>query len=536
MLRASETIFLNGAVVTVNKANSVCEAFAVCDNKISFVGTSKEATERVQDGDTIIDLIGRSVLPGFNDVHAHAGFAGSLKMQAYVFYPEAKSISEMKEVLKEWVERVPRGGWIIGRGWDEDKYEDRRRPNKHDLDDVAPDHFVFFTSACGHMSVANSKLLESEGINAKTPDPPGGKIERDSKGEPTGVLLEHAHIPLKLKTAATTADLQAGLMVTNSMFMENGVTSVGDMSGRSVLELKLLMDNLRENKINFRTNFAVRVSGPIKMGLDYIKAGLRTGFGNEWLRIGCFKAQLDGSDVAPSAAMWSPYPGEDNYCGILHLEQAELDEIIMRGHEAGFQICAHAMGTKAIEMALDSFEKALTAMPQLNHRFRIEHCHLCEDSLADRIMDLGVVPVLAPSWIYWVGDSYLEKYQQEWLDWVVATRRFLDRGIRFAFHSDLPVIPVNPLAGIYSAVTRKTESGAEVGPKQAISVYDAIRAYTYNGAFANFEEKIKGSIEVGKLADVVVLSDNILTVDPNEIKNLKVDLTMVDGKVVFSRT
>ncbi|MDD1776040.1 MAG: amidohydrolase family protein, partial [Candidatus Methanomethylicus sp.] len=292
---------------------------------------------------------------------------------------------------------------------------------------------------------------------------------------------------------------------------------------------------LAQGVIHFRNCFGVRVSGPITMGYDYVKTGLISGFGNDWLRLGAFKTQLDGSDTAPSAAMWTAYPGRGDYNGILYMTQEELDDIVLRGHEAGFQVCVHAMGTRAIEIALNSFERALNRIPKRDHRFRIEHCHFCEEKIADRIRDLGVIPVLAPGWIYWVGDSYLEKYHQEWLDWVIAARRMLDHGVKIVFHSDMPVIPSNPLPAIYSAVSRRTESGKEVGVKQRIGLKDALRAYTVNGAYANFEEKMKGSIEIGKLADLIVLSNDILRVETEEIKNLKVDLTMVDGVIRYQR-
>jgi hypothetical protein len=217
------------------------------------------------------------------------------------------------------------------------------------------------------------------------------------------------------------------------------------------------------------------------------------------------------------------------------MTQEELDELVFQGHQAGYQVCVHAVGTRAVEMTLNSYERALRKIPRDDHRFRIEHCTFVEDRLADRIRDLGVIPVIGPAFLYWVGDGYLQKYHPEWLDWAVAGRRLLDRGIPVAFHSDLPVVPCNPLPAIYTAVTRKTESGQDIGPNQRVTVKEAIRAYTFAGAYASFEENIKGSIEVGKLADLVVLSDNILRLNPEKIKDLHVDLTMVDGKIRYRK-
>ena len=208
MQQCPETIFLNGSVLTVDSGDRECEAAAVCGNRISFVGTTAEARRRTGPGDTVIDLSGRTLLPGFNDAHTHFGSAGSARLRAYVGYPEVRSIDDIKKVVAEWTAKIPKGGWIVGRGWDETKYPDRRRPTRWDLDEMAPDHFVFLTRTCGHMSIVNSRVLAAEGIDRNTPDPRGGMIERDSKGEPTGLLLEHAHIPIRERTAPS-ADLLA---------------------------------------------------------------------------------------------------------------------------------------------------------------------------------------------------------------------------------------------------------------------------------------------------------------------------------------
>jgi len=385
------------------------------------------------------------------------------------------------------------------------------------------------------MSVVNSRLLAAEGIDRHTPDPHGGMIERDSRGEPTGLLLEHAHIPLKTRTAPTTDLLDRGMDLINRQFMSYGVTSAADMSGRDVNEIRLFQKKLAKGELQFRVYFVARNSGAITFGTNYAKTGLVTGYGSPWMRLGCFKAMMDGSGSGGSGAMWTPYPGGGQYTGILHMTQEELDEMVFEGHQAGYQVCVHAVGTRAVEMTLNSYEKALGKIPKEDHRFRIEHCTFVEDRLADRIQKLGVIPVIGPAFMYWVGDGYLQKYHPEWLDWAVAGRRLLDRGIPVAFHSDLPVVPCNPIPAIYTAVTRKTLLGQDIGPKQKVTVKEAVRAYTFAGAYASFEEKIKGSIEVGKLADLVVLSGNILRAAPEKIKDLHVDLTMVNGEVRYRK-
>jgi len=535
MQQSRETIFINGSILTVNHRDEECEAVAVCGNRISFVGTTAEVRKRIGPEDTVIDLAGRTLLPGFNDAHCHFGYAGTAQLQTFVGYPEVRSVDDIKKVVAKWAAKTPKGQWIVGRGWDETKYPDRRRPTRWDLDEVAPDHPVFLTRTCGHMSVVNSRLLAAEGIDRHTPDPHGGMIERDSAGEPTGLLLEHAHIPLKTRTAPSVDLLDEGMNAVNRQFMSYGITSATDMSGRNIDEIRLFQKKLAKGEIQFRIYFVARNSGAITFGTNYIKTGLLTGYGSRWMRLGCFKAQMDGSGSGGSGAMWTPYPASGNYTGILHMTQEELDDLVFEGHQAEYQVCVHAVGTRAVEMTLNSYERALKRIPKKDHRFRIEHCTFVEDRLADRILDLGVIPVIGPAFLYWVGDGYIQKYHPEWLDWAVAGRRLLDRGIPVAFHSDLPVVPCNPLLAIYSAVTRKTESGQDIGPKQKVTVKEAIRAYTLAGAYASFEENIKGSIEVGKLADLVVLSDNILRVAPEKIKDLHVDLTMVDGQFRYRK-
>jgi predicted amidohydrolase YtcJ len=408
-------------------------------------------------------------------------------------------------------------------------------PTKWDLDEVAPDRYVYLMRTCGHMAVVNSKLLESEGIDYKTKNPKGGIIFRDGNGEANGLLLGQAHMGLKKRTAPSRELIEKGMLVINREFMENGITSAGDMSGRNTDEIKLFQEKVKKGEIHYRIYLAVRATDSILLGIDCLKTGLFTGFGNKMLKLGCFKTQLDGSDTVPSAAMWSPYPNKMDFSGTIYMTQEQLDEIVLKGHMADYQISVHAMGTKAIEMTLNSYERALEKYPKIDHRFRIEHCHFCDDKLAKRISELKVIPVLAPGWIYWNGDSYLKNYHKEWLDWIIACRRLIDRGVKVAFHSDLPVIPSNPIFGLYSAVSRKTESGNFVGESQKISLKEAIKAYTYNGAFATFEEYNKGSIAVGKLADLCVLSKNIQNIDAETILSCKIDLTMVDGKIQYQR-
>ena len=359
---------------------------------------------------------------------------------------------------------------------------------------------------------------------------------RDGQGEPTGVLFEHAQIPIRMKTMPSYEDLETGLKVMNRDFLSRGITSAHDASGRNPDEIRLFQRGVNEGWINVRLYFMVRTSGTtITLGEHYLASGLVTGFGNHKLRLGGYKLQMDGAGSGGSAAMRESYPSDPDNFGILHMTQEELDQLVLNGHEAGYQVGVHAIGDRAVEMTLESFEKALQQHPRDNHRHRIEHCGLLDDLLMDKIRDLGIVPTLGLPFLYELGDSYITSFGLERLGCAYPLRSLMERGIITAMSSDTPVIDPNPMNGIYVAVTRKTPSGQIIAQEEAVGILQAIRAYTSSGAYASFEEDIKGSIETGKLADLVVLSQNILETPVEEIPDIRVDMTMVDGRMVYQR-
>jgi predicted amidohydrolase YtcJ len=262
---------------------------------------------------------------------------------------------------------------------------------------------------------------------------------------------------------------------------------------------------------------------------------LVTGFGNERLRLGPYKLQIDGAASGGSAAMREPYPGDPSNFGILHMTQEELDELVLRGHRAGYQVGVHAIGDRAVEMTLESYAKALGRHPRRNHRHRIEHCGILDDALMDKIRELELIPALGVPFLYELGDSYVRSCGLERLRSAYPLRSLLERGVIAPLSSDTPVIDPNPMHGIYCALTRKTSSGQTVNPHEAVTIRQALRAYTLWGAYASFEENLKGSIECGKLADLVVLSRNILEAAPEELLGISADLTVIDGQIVYSR-
>jgi len=536
MFMEADWVFLNGSVITVDRKDRVCQGAAVSGNKILAVGTSEEMKSQAGNRSRIFDLRGRTLLPGFNDAHCHFGNYGPVRFNIVCRSDVIRSIEDLKKEIHKRGADTPKGGWILGRGYDNTKLLENRHPTRWDFDEAAPEHKVFILRTCGHLGVVNSLALKEFRIGKETPDPHGGRIDRDSTGEPTGLLYEQALVPIRMGTQPDYAEIIRGLRVANEEFLQYGITSVTDASGRNPDEIRAFQKGTEEGWIKVRIYFQVRTSGPtIRVGEHYIQSGLVTGYGNEKLRLGSYKLMLDGAGGGGSAAMREAYPRKPSDFGILHQSQEELDQLVLNGHKAGYQVGVHAIGDLAVEMTLRSFAKALKEYPRKDCRHRIEHCGFLDDSLLTQMKEMGVVAALGVPFLYELGDSYITVFGQDRLRCVYPLKSLMERGIVAGISSDAPVIDPNPMTGIYFATTRKTPTGQTICPHEAVPVLQAVRAYTLGGAYASFEEGIKGSIEPGKLADIVVLSENILKVTPEKILKTKVEMTMVDGKVVYER-
>ena len=534
MKNEADVVLVNGSVVTVDPADRVCQGVAISGNKILAAGTSDQMKALAGPKTELIDLKGRSLLPGFIDAHCHAGNYGPVKFNIVCHSDVVRSIEDLKGEIRKRTASTPKGGWILGRGYDNTKLKEKRHPTRWDFDEAAPEHKVFILRTCGHLGVLNSLALKEFGIQKGTPDPHGGRIERDKVGEPTGLLYEQALVPARMGTQPNFEELVRGLKIMNEDFLRYGITSATDASGRNPEEIRAFQRGAAEGWLQVRIYFQVRTSPPsVLLGEKYLQSGLVTGYGNEKLRLGSYKLMLDGAGGGGSAAMREAYPGKPSDFGILHQTQEELDKLVLNGQKAGYQIGVHAIGDRAVEMTLQSFAKALKKFPRENCRHRLEHCGFLDGPLMEQMREMGVVAALGLPFLYELGDSYITVFGQDRLQCVYPLRSLMERGIVAGISSDTPVIDPNPLTGIYFAVTRKTPTGQTIAPQEAVSVRQAIRAYTLSGAYASFEESIKGSIEVGKLADLVVLSRDILKIAPEKILETKVDLTMVDGNVVY---
>ncbi len=425
---------------------------------------------------------------------------------------------------------MPQGEWVQGFKFDDTKTAETRFLTRGDLDEVSTDHPIFVGHRGGHIYYVNSKAFEVAGITKETTDPSGGKYERDPQtGELTGVILERAAdlFRYELLPQVTATDRRAGLRDICRRFNQAGLTSVHDAMVDHT-HLQTYQEGLSAGELTLRVYMLISY----RYLDDLQRAGLHTGFGNEMLRIGGIKFVSDGAISGRTAYLSQPYVGSTDDRGILAMQPEEMETWARRAHEAGFQMCTHANGDTAIEMTLTAYEKALESLPRADARPRIEHCTLVSPGILERMKKLGCIATPFCSYVYYHGEK-MQYYGEERLEWMFAQRSFLDYGIISTGATDYVPGPYEPLLGIQSCVTRTDSSGKAWGASQKISVEEALRLYTMNGAYAGFEEHLKGSISVGKLADLVVLGGDPLTVDPHTIKDIPVEKTMVGGRLVY---
>ena len=533
MFNQADKVFINGEIVTVNINNDIKEALAVNENKIIFVGSNEEAKQYIGDKTQVIDLGGKSLLPGFIDAHQHVLIRGSNALGIDCRSPGISSIEELKALVAERAKTTPKGEWIRGWGYDHSKLAEGRHPDRFDLDEVAPDHPVVIVRTCCHIAAFNTKALEKTGtpVDASTiNDAPVG----ERNGKPNGVMFEGAYMEVLGKAMPSMDEMVDALGSASDMLLAEGITSVHDAGGHGFAQMKAMQRAVEEGKLKARVSAMIfALIGDTTPFSDlYIESGIYTNFGNDHLKLGPIKMMIDGSSSGPTASTIDEYTSMPGNHGLLSLTQQQVDDLTMRAHLAGYQITAHAVGDNAVTMMIDAIEKALKAKPKKDHRHRIEHCAMVNDQLLDRIKALGIIPVPQPIFLYEFGDGYVRNYGER-AHRMFTCGSYIKRGILAAGSSDCPVTFANPLLNMHVAINRQTQTGQVVGPDEKISVMDAIRMFTYNSAFVGFDEKIKGSLEVGKLADLIVLSEPILKANPEKIKDIVVEKTYLDGELVF---
>jgi predicted amidohydrolase YtcJ len=523
----AELILFNGSFHTMDAAAPRAEAVAIARGRFLAVGSNSEVGNLAVASTKKIDLGGRTVTPGFIDAHSHPASSGLRHLREVDC--DLRSIREIQDAIRKRAAATPKGEWVLGFKYDDTKTAEGRKLTLADLDAAAPDHPVFVNHRGGHTSYVNTRALHIADINDKTPDPPGGQFMRDASGRLTGGLAERANEPFRrrIKTNYTRADRREGVKIISRMMTRTGVTSVHDTGG-TPLDLRAYQDAHEAGDLGLRVYCLIGISHLDAM----IAAGVRTGLGNEWVRVGAVKLLCDGSISERTAKLSEPYIGRPNDTGILVTPEKELYEQARKAHEAGWQIGTHANGDIAIDMTLRVYERLQREIPRPDPRFRLEHCTLINDDLVRRIKAIGAIPNPFSTYVYYHGEK-MREYGAERLNHMFAVRTFLDAGIRVTQTSDYPPGPFEPMMALQSSVTRTDVKGNVWGPKQKITVAEALRVGTIHGAYASYEETQKGSIEAGKLADLVVLGRDPFKEDPLTLVTIPIERTMVGGRFVF---
>jgi predicted amidohydrolase YtcJ len=520
----ADLLLTRGVVYTMDPKKPLVEAVAVAGDRILATGTSSELAGYKGPNTTVIELAGRALVPGFYDAHQHQVYRGLATKQVN---GRAESIDELIVRVRARASGVPAGAWIEGVGYDDSSFKERRHPNRADLDQAAPGHPAFVTRTCGHIMALNSLALRAAGISAATPDPPGGRIDRDASGEPTGVIREKAMEMLRrVVPLPTQEEIRSAIERTAEANLQAGVTSVWEPS----IEPNQL-DAYRE--LESMGRLTIRVTMAHKRVLrDGTRVPLPEPMRGDWLTTAGVKLFQDGAIAPRTAALSQPYEDEPDNRGLLIMSQAELDDHVCEIHTAGLQACIHAIGDAAIDSALTSIERANAKLPRPDARHRIEHCGLPLPALHKRIERSGVVAVLQPPFIHFHGDNYANNLGPDRARWLYPTHTLMDL-CKVAGSSDGPVVPdCRPLFGMRAAMTRTTSRGNVVAPEEKVGFHDALRMYTLGGAVAAHEEDSKGSIAPGKLADLVVLGADPGKVEPDQVDQIPVEMVFVGGSRV----
>jgi predicted amidohydrolase YtcJ len=542
-----DRIFEGGTLLTMDARRPRATALAVLGGRIVAVGEGDELRRHL-DAERVVSLQGRTVVPGFHDAHNHMPAFGLGLADVSLSSPPVASVEDILRAVKARAATEPPGSWIIGAGYDQNKLAEGRHPRAAELDAVAPDHLVWLRHNSGHMCVVGGRVLDAIGID-RVPMPEGGVVERDAGGRPTGLLQEQAQALVRaLVFPYPEAVLVDAIARASEHYLREGLTSVqeagvgGGLVARSPVELVAWQEARRQGRLGVRATLMVAAEALHDLphaaadgdgfGLDL---GIRTGWGDEWLRIGAMKVFSDGSLIGRTAAMRCDFEGEPGNRGFFQTDLDRLRRVITRAHRAGWQVATHAIGDRAVAAVLDIYQDALAAHPRPDHRHRIEHCGVCRAEDVRRLAALGVIPVPQGRFISEIGDGMLAALGPERSPWCYRQKSFLEAGLSVPGSSDRPVVKGAPLLGIHDMVNQRTASGRPFNPAEAITAEQAIRCYTLHSARAAFRETDLGSLEPGKLADFIVLSADPTAISPEDIAAVEVLATVVGGRVAHDR-
>jgi predicted amidohydrolase YtcJ len=525
----ADLVIINANVRTMDKSQPAAQSIAVIGNKIVAIGTDNETKSLIGKNTRIIDAKGKLVLPGFNDAHVHFldGGAGL----SSVDLRDAKTPQEFVRRIADFAKTQPKGRWILNGNWDHENWTPANLPTKEMIDAVTPDNPVFINRLDGHMALANSLALKLAKVDKNTIDIDGGVIVRDAGGNPTGIFKDNAQSYIDRAIPPMSFEQKMEALETATNYAASfGVTSIQDMSAGT--DVGVYQEMLRRGKLKTRV-YAVSTLGDWER---WKRAGITHAFGSEMLRVGGLKGFADGSLGSTTAWFYKPYLDAPNTVGLPLSEMSVIAKQVKDADKFGLQIMIHAIGDRANDEILKIYADAATENGGTERRFRIEHSqHLTPQA----IKNFGAQKVIASMQPFHAIDDgrwAFKRLDSERLKGTYAFRSLLDNGAVLAFGTDWFVAPLNPLWGIYAATTRRTLDNKNPNgwlPEQKITVEEAVRAYTHGSAFAEYQENVKGTITVGKLADLVILSEDIFTIDPVKIWDVKVLNTIMDGKVVY---
>jgi predicted amidohydrolase YtcJ len=524
----AELILHNGNIWTVNEKEPRAEAIAIARGRILAIGSNADVLALAAPTTKKIDLGQKTVLPGFIDAHSHPAMAGLMHLR--MVDCDLRSIAAIQAALRERAAKTPDGEWVMGFKYDDTKTSDGRPLSIADLDAAVPNHPVYIQHRGGHTIYCNSLAFQKAGIDEKTPDPAGGQISHDpATGKLSGRLAESAQglIDKVRPTNFTRDDHREGVKLISKMLAKTGITSATEAQGTPT-DLQAYQDARDAGELLFRAYCFINYHFIDSM----ITAGVRTGLGDEWVRVGAMKMVSDGSISERTAHLSTAYEGKPDDFGIQVMKEEELYEYGKKAHLAGWQIGTHSNGDVGIDTTLRVYERLQKEHPRKDARYRLEHCSLINDSLVARMKALGAIPTPFSTYVYYHGEK-MKYYGAERLNHMFALRTFLDAGIRATQASDYPPGEFAPMMALQSEVTRTDMKGNVWGAKQKVSVEEAVRVGTLNGAYASFEENVKGSLDAGKVADLVVLGRDPFKEDPSKLVTIPVERTMAGGRWTF---
>lgn len=535
-----DTIYINGSVITMNAANPQTEAVAILGDRIVAVGSNREIRGLAGKQTRVVDLAGKTLLPGFYDAHSHFVYGAIAGFHLVnLNSPPIGKINTMDELiatLQKKAQQTPAGQWVLGVNYDDTLLAEKRHPTRADLDRVSASHPVFVTHVSGHLGVANSLALAQVKLTKDSPQPAGGVYRRDANGELNGIIEERLEPFLPFLTNFAPPQMFAAMKWNANEYLSRGVTTSVIANG-SKPQLMLLQAAMAQGILPLRfITMDSRESDAVPTAAE--SAGILSGFGNDRLKLGAIKIVGDGSIQGYTGYLsqpyHTPYEGKADYRAYPRIKRDELLAMVKKLHRAGYQIAIHGNGDAEIDDILFAFREAQKDFPRTDTRHRIEHCQMAREDQLDAMKELGITPSFFVSHTYYWGDRHREIFMgPERAMRMSPLRSALNRGLKMTVHCDTPVTPINPLLAVWAAVNRVSTSGKVIGEQQRVTPIEALRMVTIDAAWQNFEEKTKGSIEVGKLADFVILAGNPLTIAPATIKDITIQETIVGGRSVY---